>query len=135
MSARSVCSGTRPSWYPSTRAISAPPRRPPHLILIPPAPMRMALCTARFMARRNEMRCASWLAMLSATSWASSSGRLISSTLIPTSLPQSGELVTELIDFRSLLADDDARTTGVNRDDDLARLPLDADVGDRRVTE
>ena len=28
MSARSVCSGTRPSWYHSRRAISAPPRRP-----------------------------------------------------------------------------------------------------------
>src|SRR6266566_1503199 len=46
MSARSVCSGTRPSWYPSVRAISAPPRRPAHLILIPCAPMRIALCTA-----------------------------------------------------------------------------------------
>src|SRR5438874_2615502 len=54
---------------------------------MPCAPMRIALCTARFMARRNEIRCASWLAMLSATSCASSSGRLISSTLMPTSLP------------------------------------------------
>src|SRR5437773_302949 len=89
MSARSVCNGTRPSWYPSVRAISAPPSRPAVLILIPCAPMRIALCTARFMARRNEMRCVSWCATLSPTSWASSSGRLISSTLIPTSLPVS----------------------------------------------
>ena len=51
--------------------------------------MRMALCTARFMARRNEMRCVSWWAMLSPTSCAESSGRLISSTLIAASLPVS----------------------------------------------
>src|SRR5438309_5861018 len=89
MSARSVCSGTRPSWYPSVRAISAPPRRPAHLILIPCAPRRIALCTARFMARRNEMRWLSWCTTLSPTSCALSSGRLISSTLSPTSLPVS----------------------------------------------
>ena len=35
------------------------------------------------------MRWVSWCATLSATSWASSSGRLISSTLIPTSFPVS----------------------------------------------
>ena len=40
-----------------------------------------------------------------------------------------------MIDFRALLADDDARTTRVDRDDDLAGLPLDANVGNRRVTE
>ena len=45
------------------------------------------------------------------------------------------QLVAELIDFRSLLSDDDARTAGVDRDDDLARLPLDPDVGDRRMAE
>src|SRR3989454_1027352 len=89
MSARSVCSGTRPSWYPSVRAISAPPSRPAVLILIPCAPIRIALCTARFMARRKEMRCVSWCATLSPTSCASSSGRLISSTLMPTSFPVS----------------------------------------------
>src|SRR6266480_1596469 len=89
MSARSVCSGTRPSWYPSVRAISAPPRRPAHLILIPCAPMRIALCTARFIARRNEMRWFNWCTTLSPTNWALSSGRLISSTLMPTSLPVS----------------------------------------------
>src|SRR6185503_15969288 len=43
--------------------------------------------------------------------------------------------VAQLIDFRALLADDDAWTAGVDRDDDLARLPLDADVGDRGMTE
>src|SRR5215217_3698827 len=43
MSARSVCSGTRPSEYCSVRAISAPPRRPETWILQPFAPERVAL--------------------------------------------------------------------------------------------
>src|SRR5918999_861947 len=54
MSARSVWSGTRPSRYHSRRAISAPPRRPEHWTRIPWAPAFMAVCTARFMARRND---------------------------------------------------------------------------------
>src|SRR5258708_12599454 len=54
MSARSVCSGTRPSRYHSMRAISAPPRRPEQLMRMPWAPRRMADCTARFMARSEE---------------------------------------------------------------------------------
>ncbi len=45
------------------------------------------------------------------------------------------ELIAELVDFGALLTDDDARTTRVDRHDDLARLPFDADVGDRRVSE
>src|ERR671932_201420 len=53
MSARSVCSGTRPSEYISVRAISAPPRRPPTMILQPLAPERMALVSARFIARQG----------------------------------------------------------------------------------
>src|SRR6266568_4814201 len=53
MSARSVCSGTRPSRYHSIRAISAPPSRPEQLMRMPSAPRRMADCTARFIARRN----------------------------------------------------------------------------------
>src|SRR6185369_4784710 len=48
---------------------------------------------------------------------------------------QMGKLVTQLVDFRALLADHDARTTGVQRDDDLARLALDHDVRDRRMAE
>src|SRR6478736_6559332 len=34
------------------------------------------------------------------------------------------ELVAQLVDFSALLADDDARTTGVQRHDDLARLAV-----------
>ncbi len=48
---------------------------------------------------------------------------------------QPAQLVTQLVDFGSLLSDDDARTTGVDRHHDLARLALDRDVGDRGVTE
>src|SRR3954470_18296422 len=87
MSARSVWSGMRPSLYPSVRAISAPFRRPATCTLIPSAPARMAFCTARFMARRKLTRCTSWCAIESATSCASTSGRLTSSTLIATSAP------------------------------------------------
>src|ERR1700720_2542859 len=85
MSARSVCSGTRPSRYHSMRAISAPPRRPEQLIRMPSAPRRIADCTARFMARRNATRRSSCCAIDSATSVASSSGLRISTMLMTTS--------------------------------------------------
>ena len=78
MSARSVCSGTRPSRYHSVRAISAPPSRPEHWTRMPSAPAFWAFCTARFMARRNATRPASWSATPWAMSAASSSGCLIS---------------------------------------------------------
>ena len=55
---------------------------------------------------------------------------------MPTSLPRElRELVAQLVDLGALLADHDARPAGVHRDDDLARLALDDDVGDRRVPE
>src|SRR5215470_10553079 len=50
MSARMVCSGTRPSRYHSRRAISAPPNRPEQAIRMPSAPSRNAEVTAFFMA-------------------------------------------------------------------------------------
>ena len=53
MSARSVESGSWPSRYHSVRAISAPPRRPPHWILIPLAPDFIARKIDCFMARRK----------------------------------------------------------------------------------
>src|SRR3954462_1279868 len=45
------------------------------------------------------------------------------------------ELVAQLVDLSALLADHDAGTARVQRDDDLARLALDHDVRDRRVAE
>ena len=74
----SVCSGTRPSRYHSVRAISEPPRRPEHCTRMPRAPAFWAFWTARFMARRNATRPASWSATPCAISAASSSGCLIS---------------------------------------------------------
>src|SRR6476659_9332451 len=104
--------------------------RPAARTLIPCAPIRMALCTARFMARRNEMRWVSWWAMLSPTSWAESSGRLISSTFLA---GQLGQLVAELVHLGAALPDDHARPAGVHRDGDLARAPLDVDLRDGGV--
>src|SRR5918998_1000848 len=80
MSASSVCSGTRPSEMVSDRLISMPPRRPPHWILAPCAPLLMELVKARFIVRRNAARLASCSAMDSATSAAFSSGRGTSRT-------------------------------------------------------
>ena len=73
--ARSVCSGTRPSRYHSRRDISVPPRRPPHWTRTPSAPERIAVWTARRMARRNDTRPASCSATPCASSAASVSGR------------------------------------------------------------
>ena len=78
MSARRVCSGTRPSLYCSERDISDPPRRPPQRIFTPWAPERIEDESDRFIARRNETRFCSCSAIDCATSFASSSGRLIS---------------------------------------------------------
>src|SRR3970040_1754470 len=79
MSARSVCSGTRPSRYHSVRAISTPFSRPALMILMPWAPRRIAFCIARFIARRNMMRFSSCCAVEAAISCASISGLRISS--------------------------------------------------------
>ena len=96
MSALSVCSGTRPSRYHSLRAISAPPRRPPQLMRMPPAPSRIADCTARFMARRKATRRSNCCAIDWATRCASISGFLTSTMLMCTS-----ELVIEATFLRS----------------------------------
>ena len=69
------------------RAISAPPNRPEHCTLTPFAPERIALVSARFIARRNATRFWSCSAIDWATSLASSSGRLISRMLTLTCLP------------------------------------------------
>jgi len=53
MSARSVCSGTRPRRSDSRRDISLPPSRPATLIRTPLAPRSIARCTDCFIARRN----------------------------------------------------------------------------------
>src|SRR5215208_920174 len=86
MSASKVCNGTRPSEIVSCRLISMPPRRPPHWILTPSAPLRIVLVRARFIVLRNAALPSSCSAMDSATSEASSSGRDTSRTLTCTFL-------------------------------------------------
>jgi len=54
---------------------------------MPWAPDRIAEASARFIARRNETRFCNCSAIDWATSWASSSGRLISLMLMCTDLP------------------------------------------------
>ncbi len=63
------------------RAISAPPRRPETCTFTPFAPERIAEVRARFIARRNATLFWSCSAIDCATSFASSSGRLISRML------------------------------------------------------
>jgi hypothetical protein len=63
MSARRVCSGTRPSEYFSERDISPPPSRPPHITLTPWAPDLIADASERFIARRKLTRFSSCSAM------------------------------------------------------------------------
>ena len=137
MSARSVCSGTRPSRYHSVRLISAPPRRPEHWTLMPSAPARWAFCTARFIARRKAMRLASWSATPWATSAASSSGVLISTMLswifgLPVMF---GDQRAQLVGLDATATDHDARAGGVDVDADLVARALDLDPADRRRLE
>ena len=69
------------------RAISAPPRRPETWTFTPLAPERIAEVSARFIARRKATRFCSCSAIDWATSFASSSGRLISRMFTLTGLP------------------------------------------------
>src|ERR1043166_500392 len=89
---------------------------------MPCAPMRIALWTARFMARRNELRT-----------------QLRTLDLLDVDADflagEMRELVAQLVDFSALLADHHARSARVQRHDDFARLAVDDDVGDRRVAK
>src|ERR1035438_3994974 len=125
MSARKVCSGTRPSRYHSVRAISEPLRRPDIRTLMPSAPLRIVLMTARFMARRNITRFSICCEMLSATSCASSSRAARSHHL--------RVLAPQILDVLALLADHDAGTRGLDRDVDLLGRALDQHAADRGV--
>ena len=69
------------------RAISEPPRRPETWTFTPFAPERIALVRERFIARRKATRFWSCSAIDCATSFASSSGRLISRMFTRTALP------------------------------------------------
>src|SRR5213592_4940811 len=135
MSARIVCSGTRPSRYHSLRAISPPPSRPAHAIRMPSAPRRSAEVTAFFMARRNATRFWSWSATFSATSWASSSVDDLLDVEVDLLARPRLQLVLQLLHLGPLPADDDARPGRGDRDPRPVRRALDVDLGDARVIE
>ena len=93
--------------------------------------MRIADCTARFMARRNATRRSSCCAMPSATSVASISGLRTSTMLRCTSESVSaGKLAAELLDIGALLADQNAGPRGVHGDAALLVRALDHHLGD-----
>src|SRR5207249_10606354 len=82
------------------------------------------------------MRRSIWEAMFSATSWASSSGCLISWMEMRTRLPKRFSRSSQLVDARAALADDDAGLGGVDRDRELGvGAALSLDLGDAGVAE
>ena len=134
MSARSVCSGTRPSRYHSVRAISAPPRRPATFTRMPRAPIRIEFCTPRFIARRNETRRSSC--------WAIDFGdelgvqfRLadLDDVEVQLTVCEVRQLLAQRLDIRALLADDDTRTRRVDRHAALLVRTFDDDLRHTRL--
>jgi hypothetical protein len=84
------------------------------------APERIALVSARFIARRKATRFCSCSAIDCATSLASSSGRLISRMLTLICLPvMRCRSLAQRVDFGAGLADHDARPRGVDVDLEL----------------
>ena len=131
MSARSVCSGTRPSRYHSVRAISAPPRRPATLIRMPSAPMRMAFCTARFIARRKRHAPLELLGDVLGDQRGVDLGLAhLDDVEVQLRLGELRQLLAQHLDVGALLADDHARTGGVDRHPALAVRALDHDAAD-----
>jgi hypothetical protein len=96
----------------------------------------MADCTARFMARRNAIRRSSCCAIDWAISVASISGLRTSTMLrMRLGLRHLGELLAQLLDVGALLADDQARTSGMDRDAALLVRTLDDHLGDRSLLQ
>src|SRR3954454_11612725 len=142
MSARIVCSGTRPSLYCSRRDISEPPRRPEHWIFTPAAPERIAAAgTGRSRARalhgaaerdavrqllrdrlRDELR-----VELGALD--------LVDVDVDVLLGQRVQLFAQRVDLDARLADHDARASGVDVDSDPLLVLADQDVGQPRVRE
>jgi hypothetical protein len=131
MSARSVCSGTRPSRYHSVRAISAPPRRPAtvetnalgahahrrlHRALHGAAERDTALELAGD-AFSDEVRVGFRLADLDE----------VQEHFV---LAELADRLAQRLDVRALLADHHARAGGVNGDAALLVRTLDDDLAD-----
>src|ERR1035437_6496151 len=106
MSARRVCSGKRPCRYHSERAISLPFRRPLTRTLIPLQPQRNFL--------RPQLRIEL---------------RLVHFLNVDKDIPIGAllDVLLQLVDLRSLAADDDPRTRGADDDAQLVARTLDVD--------
>ena len=103
---------------------------------MPLAPNFIAVCIAFFMARRKATRRSSCVAMFSATSCALVSALRTSWMLRKTSFSVSAwTSFLSVLDAGAALADDDARTRGVDVDLRLVRGALDLDAGDAGVVE
>ena len=133
MSARSVCSGTRPSRYHSERAISAPFRRPETLILMPSAPRRMAFGPRAHRAAEHDAA----LELLGDALGHQVGVELGLADLLDVDVHghahHLGDLAAQALDVLALLADDDARARGVDRDARVLRRALDLDAAHRGV--
>ena len=100
------------------------------------APNFIAVCTAFFIARRKATRRSSWVAMFSAIELGVGLGLAdlldVQEDLV---LRERLNFLLQLLDAGAALADDDARTRGVDVDLRLVRGALDVDAGDARVLE
>ncbi len=96
----------------------------------------MALCTARFIARRNENALRQLIGDVVSHQLGVQLGTLDLLDVDPHFLPhQLRQLVTQLVYLGAFLSDDDAWPPGMHGHHDLARLPLNVDVRDRRVPD
>src|SRR5579859_3384542 len=135
MSARSVCSGSRPCRYHSFRAISAPFKRPATRTFMPLQPKRSAESTALRIARRKATRFSSCNAIDSDE--LRIEFRTVHFLNIDMHLALGALLhfLLELIDFRAFAANDDARARGIDAHDELVGGALDIDRADARAFE
>jgi hypothetical protein len=101
---------------------------------MPCAPKSMVCWIDFFIARRKLIRRSIWRATFSATSWASSSGVLISWMSILTDLPPDmvSMVLGHVLDLRALAADDDAGAGRVDGHADAVPGALDDDLRPRR---
>src|SRR5213080_2334505 len=133
MSARIVCSGTRPSEYISERLISVPASRPPHCTFTPCAPERIAEAIERFIARRKLTRFSSCSAIDCATSFAQLGPLDLVDVDVHVLVSHRVDLAPQRIHLDAGLADHDSGSGGVDVDRDPLLVLADQDVGDARV--
>ena len=134
MSARSVCSGTRPSRYHSLRLISAPPRRPPHCTRMPWAPgLHRGL--DRALHRAPEAHAPGELVPDALGDQRRVELGLLDLLDVEVDLRVAGDLQqtrAQAVRLRAAPADDDARARGVDVDAQTVARALDLDAAHHR---